>query len=129
MLKSAFPKTSWIIMNNNVGNKWVWPQYNYFYALLKIAPLTWSSIFGAWLFVIISFAIPFEVQASGSVLVCGALLAEIFYLNLSCRNLHCDNLGNVELQRHLITGKPILWGEQVMLISKNLEALLATAKP
>jgi len=103
------------------------PGYNYFWSLLKIAPWVWGVLFVVWLFVIVCYFFSFEVQASGSVLVCGALIAEVIYERLDCRKVNCDYFGYIELSTVLDSGIIYIWDE-ALVVKGNLEGLLSLAK-
>lgn len=84
----------------------------------------------AWLFVFFSIIINWEIPASGAVLVCSALIAEIYYEQLRWRRLPCEPSGIFPLVKDNSSEFPILWGNFAIAQTKGgtLGALLSLAK-
>ncbi len=90
------------------------PTHNKAVALFNIAIRPWVAIVITWAFFFISLALSWEVPASGAVMVCGALIAEIFYQNQTWTKLNVDPSGSVPLKPNADTGSPVIWGKYVV---------------
>lgn len=108
----------------------VMPSYSTFWALFIIASGLWLLIVFAWLVVFVSILCSWEVPASGAVLVCAALIADIIFENYRWRKLPCDPSGSISLVPDAVTGKPILITKYMSAPAGKgrLGALLSLAK-
>lgn len=106
------------------------PSMNYIVALFILTSKSWASIFVAWGVVIISIATSWEVPASGAVLICGVIIAEILYEHEGWRKMPTNPTGSFILQPDGITGFPVMEGEYATApaTTGKLGALISLSK-
>lgn len=116
-------------MKNNKQNIKL-PKNNYLKAMFSVAAWPWMVIIFVWSVCIVSVANSWEVPASGAVLVCGALIAEIFYYNQRWTKMNTDPSGGFKLISDSNTNAPGIFGQFVIAPAGagKLGALLSLAK-
>ena len=116
-------------MKNNSHNIEL-PTMNYLKAMFLVALGPWVVLISVWFFVAVSIAISFEEPASGAVLVCGALVAEITYYIQYWTKMNTNESGAFKLIPDLNTRAPIICTVFVNCPagSGKLGALLSLAK-
>ena len=91
-----------------------YPKMNKVIAYLVLGKSVWIALAIGWVVFIVSSIISWEIPASGAVMVCVALIAEIFYENQWWRKISCDPHGCLPLKRDENTGGPIIWSYQIV---------------
>jgi len=89
------------------------PKINVFKAILVVALKSWVVLASSWAFFIYSYLYSWEIPASGAVLVCGALLSEIFYQNQNWTKMNTDPSGIFRIIPNGINGNPIIKGQYI----------------
>jgi hypothetical protein len=87
------------------------PKKNTLLALYSVAAKPWSVLFSCWSIVVFSIFFSWELPASGAVLVCGAVLAELLYQRQRWTKMNTDPSGGFDLIADLSNGKPIITGQ------------------
>lgn len=95
-------------------NEIKYPTINPVIAYFKLGVPVWVSLIIGWLIFAFSAVFNWEVPASGAVMVCVALIAEIFYEQFWWRKMPCDAHGCFPLKRDSNTSGPIIWSYQVV---------------
>lgn len=110
--------------------KIILPKHNFIFAMFCIAPRPWIAMSSTWGVFIVSLILSWEVPSSGAVLVCGALISEIFYQNQRWTKMNTDPSGSFNLKPDSSTGSPVIWGQFVIAPAGTgkLGILLSLAK-
>jgi len=97
----------------DVGRKINLPEYHFIKSIFLVAFKPWIILITSWIFVGVSITISWQVPASGAVLVCGALLAEMFYQHQRWTKMNTDPNGSFKLVSDASTNAPIINGMYV----------------
>lgn len=91
-----------------------YPTTNPVRAYFKLGLPVWISLLIGWVIFIISAVLNWEVPASGAVMVCVALIAEILYEQFWWRKMPCDPHGHFAIKKDSNTNGPIIWSYKVV---------------
>ncbi|MCH7649726.1 MAG: hypothetical protein IIA63_01030 [Nitrospinae bacterium] len=112
--------------------QFVMPQYHFVWAVIKVAPHLWFTLVLVWIVVAVSALLQVEVPSAGSVLVCGALIAETMFGRLRWRKLYGTGpSGSFQIKPDPDTGIPALVGDYLIVTQVDggiYEALLSLSR-